>query len=307
MRRRLLLSSLLLLAFALGAVTPAPASGGLTVDPVIAAAGDIACDPNDPRFNGGDGTATHCHMKQTSDLLVAGNYTKVLTLGDNQYMNGALGKYQASYDLSWGRVKAITAPSYGNHDWATGNVQGSLDYFERTEPFWYSFEVGGWHVVSLDSNCSRVGGCGGDSPQGRWLKNDLANHPVRCTLAYWHNPRFSSDRTTTPMRAFWKILYNNNADVILNGHLHNYERFAPQNPNGTADPVRGIRQFVVGTGGVEQDDPDPFPYPRATSEARQVGTYGVLEMTLASDGYTFRFVPDLTSGTFTDAGTGRCH
>ena len=221
----------------------------------IAAAGDIACDPGSSSFNNGQGSGLDCRQLATSDLLVGAGYAAVLALGDIQYEDGAYSKFLASYDPSWGRVKSITKPAPGNHEYQSGNANGYYQYFGAAagDPAkgYYSFDLAGWHIVALNSNCSFVGGCGVGSPQEQWLRADLAAHPASCTLAYWHHPRFSSgehgsDSTYTP---FFQALYDANADLVLVGHDHDYERFAPQTASGTLDLARGIRQFVVGSGG----------------------------------------------------------
>lgn len=284
----------------------------LAADPVIAAVGDISCDPADPSFNGGAGTATNCRMGATSDLLVGRGLDAVLVLGDNQYENGTLAKFQASYDPTWGRLKAITRPVVGNHEYLTPGAAGYYSYFGAAagDPAkgYYSFDLGAWHVVVLNSNCGAVGGCHAGSPQEQWLVADLAAHPDRCTLAAWHHPRFSSgphgnDASTD---AFWRALYAAGADLVLTGHDHIYERFAPQDPDGDVDPGRGIRQFVVGTGGKNLTS---FPVVRANSEVRNADTYGVLELTLRPAGYEWKFLPagSTTGNTFTDSGTVACH
>ena len=299
-RTALALSALLCLLPACGARGQAP--------PIIAAAGDIACDPADASFNGGNGTATACRMKATSDLMLGLGLTAVLLLGDNQYEDGAAKKYQASYDPSWGRLKAITRPVPGNHDYVTPGAAAYYAYFGAAagDPAkgYYSWDLGGWHLIALNSNCDAVGGCGAKSPQTKWLAADLAAHPGVCTLAYWHHPRFSSgphgDDATYD--AFWQALYAAHADVILNGHDHVYERFAPQSPAAAADPAKGIRQFTVGTGGKVLTS---FPVIRDNSEVRNASAFGVLEMTLHPNGYTWRFLSD--SGAVLDQGAGLCH
>ncbi|MEA2692691.1 MAG: hypothetical protein QOJ16_2078 [Acidobacteriota bacterium] len=276
----------------------------------VAAAGDIACDPADPAYNGGDGTATACRMKATSDLLVGGGWSGVLLLGDNQYEDGALARYQASYDPTWGRVKALTWPAPGNHEYGTAGAAGYFSYFGAAagDPArgYYSFDLGAWHLVVLNSNCAAIGGCGPGSTQEQWLAADLAAHPGRCTLAYWHHPRFSSGQhgSDPAYQTFWEDLYAAGADVVLSGHDHIYERFLPQDPAGNADPGRGLRQFVVGTGGRNQT---PFAILRPNSAARSSGVFGVLALTLYPNGYDWRFVPAAGSGAFADAGTGLCH
>jgi acid phosphatase type 7 len=275
----------------------------------VAAAGDIACDPASESFNGGLGDGLACRQRATSDLLVRGSYRAVLALGDLQYEDGTLSKFGASYDPSWGRVKAITHPAPGNHEYQTAGAAGYFRYFGAAAgnptKGYYSFDLGGWHLIALNSNCSEVRGCGAGSPQERWLRADLAAHAsATCTLAYWHHPRFSSGHhgSSSAYQAFWQALYEANADVVLVGHDHDYERFAPQAPGGALDTARGIRQFVVGSGGKSVRT---FPSIRANSEARDASSFGILELTLGSSGYGWRFVPAV--GSFTDSGTGSCH
>jgi len=281
--------------------------------PVVAAAGDIACDPNSPNLR--DDVLNTCQDQRTSDLLVTRPLEAVLTLGDHQYERNTLAAFRERYDLTWGRVKAITRPAVGNHEYETPDATGYFDYFNgpgrldgpagRRGEGWYSFDVGTWHVVVLNSICDEVGGCGPGSPQLAWLQADLAAHPARCTLAYWHHPRFSSgipgssDRTD----AFWRVLYAAGAEVVLGGHSHDYERFAPQTPDAQPDDVRGIRAFVVGTGG---KNTYPFGLVRANSEVRDAVTAGVLLLALRPDGYDWRFEP-VPGGVLRDAGSGDCH
>ena len=282
----------------------APAAG----DPVIAVAGDIACDPAAPAFNGGTGTATECRQQATSDLLVGRGLSGVLIPGDVQYGDGAYGKFLRSYDLSWGRVNGITRPAPGNHEYGTAGAAGYFAYFGNVagspSQGWYSFDIGAWHVIALNSNCTVVG-CSAGSAQEQWLRTDLAASAAACTLAYWHHPRFSSGTHggDSSVAAFWSALYEHGADVVLNGHDHDYERFAPQAPGGSADPDFGLRQFVVGTGG---EGLRPFEPIVANSEARNATDYGVLELTLGGSGYAWEFVP-VAGDTYTDAGTGACH
>ena len=276
-------------------------------DPMIAAAGDIACDPASSSFNGGNGTANHCRQKAVSDLFVDKNFTAVLALGDTQYDDGALTKYQLSFDPSWGRAKSIIRPVVGNHEYLTAGASGYYSYFGAAagDPAkgYYSYDVGAWHIIALNSNCSQVGGCGSGSPQEQWLQADLAAHPNLCTLAYWHHSRFSSGAhgNNTSYDAFWQDLYAAGAEIVLSGHDHVYERFAPQNPGGAADP-NGIQQFVVGTGGQSHSS---FIDIKPNSVVRNADTYGILKLTLHAASYDWEFIPE-AGKTFTDAGTMNC-
>jgi len=299
-RRRLTVA--VLVAFATGAPL-------LADDPVIAAAGDIACSPLDGSFNGGAGTSTRCRQRATSDLLVGGGFDAVLALGDNQYWEGKLADYLVSFAPSWGRVQSRLRPVPGNHEYMTAGAAGYFDYFgtgvgARSQG-WYSYDLGTWHLVALNSNCAAIGGCGPGSPQLLWLEADLAAHPRACTLAYWHHPRFSSGQhgDDSTFDAFWRTLYRFGADVVLVGHDHNYERFAPQDPDAGADPDHGIRELVVGTGGIEQR---PFAAIRANSEVRDANGFGVLSLSLHPGGYDWEFLP-AAGDAFTDSGTATCH
>ena len=266
-------------------------------DPVVVAAGDIAdCE----RFG----------AVRTAPLLDAYPYATVLTLGDNAYPNGTAQEYANCYARTWGRAKARTKPSPGNHEYGTAGAAGYFDYFgaaagNRLEG-WYSFDLGAWHVVSLNSNCGFIaGGCATGSAEERWLRADLASHPRRCTLAFWHHPRFSSgpngsDRMVEPL---WQALYDADADLLLVGHEHDYERFAPQTSAGVADPARGIRQIVAGTGGAEHTtSASVLP----NSEVRDTSTYGLIKLTLAPTAYSWEFVP-AAGQTFADRGSASCH
>ncbi len=271
-------------------------------DPIVAAAGDIACPPGD------DPSGDSCQQGATSHLLVRSEAWAVLTLGDNQYEDGELQAFQRSYAASWGRIKAITRPSPGNHDYHVSDAAGYYAYFGPLagDPIkgYYSFDVGAWHLIALNSNCEEVGGCDEGSPQEEWLRADLAAGVSSCTLAYWHHPRFSSGDhgNNNTYDAFWRALYDGRADIVLNGHDHDYERFAPQDPDQQADP-NGIREFVVGTGGKSLR---PFVSAEPSSQVRDPNTFGVLELTLRPQGYDWRFVP-VGGSTFEDSGSGSCH
>ena len=293
---------------------PPPPPGG---DPVVAAAGDIACDPADPSFNGGQGTATACRQMATSDLLTGGDLTAVLTLGDTQYGCGGRTAFAQSYDPSWGRVRSITHPTVGNHEYAktggsdcdtTGKAAGYFGYFgaaagDPTKGY-YSYDIGAWHVVALNSNCTQAGGCGAGSPQETWLRADLAANPTTCTLAYWHHPMATSGEYAPGVaaaRPLYQALYDNRADVVLAGHDHLYERFAPQDPSGRLDLARGLRQFVVGTGGKKRY---ALTTTTPNSEYRSADADGVLLLTLHPTSAQWRFVT--TTGQVLDTGTDAC-
>jgi hypothetical protein len=301
-------------ALTVNAPDPAPPPPPPSTDPVIAAAGDIACDPGSSSYNNGLGSATECRQRPTSDLVTGAGLAAVLTLGDNQYDDGALSKFQASFDPTWGRVKGIIHPAVGNHEYQSSGATGYFDYYngsgnltgaagERGKAY-YSFDIGAWHLIALNSNCSFVS-CAVGSAQEQWLRADLAAHPNACVLAYWHHPRFSSGTHGNNVSAdpLWQALYDANADLVLNGHDHGYERFAPQTPAGAPDPARGMRQFVVGTGGRNHYS---FPSPQPNSQVRNADTFGVLRVTLHANGYDWHFVPE-AGRTFADTGTGNCH
>ena len=299
---------------------PQPPPG---VDPVIAAAGDIACSPNDPAFNGGAGTAALCRQAATSDLLAGTGLSAVLALGDVQYDCATPADFAGSFLPSWGRVLSIVRPTPGNHEYIAGNpdlygargcTSGAAGYFSTFgsaagDPGrgYYSFDLGSWHIVSLNTNLAGpsscpIVSCAASSDQVQWLEADLAASRAACTLVYWHHPLFSSKAPSDASRPFWDALYEAGADVVLNGHVHNYERFAPQRPDGTDDPVTGIRQFVVGTGGKSLEKSGRLgPRTEASGSA-----FGVLRMALRPGSYDWRFVP-IAGASFTDAGSAACH
>lgn len=234
----------------------------------------------------------------------------VAVLGDLAYEHGSAAEFASCYQPSWGAFKARTRPAPGNHEYeADSSASGYFGYWgaQAGNPGqgWYSYNLGAWHVISLNSNCDLIGGCLPGSPQESWLRADLAAHPATCTVAYWHHPRWSGGQVTSdPMTQYlWQDLYDANADLVLNGHAHNYQRFAPQNPAGALDPARGIREFVVGTGG----NPTLHPVaPAANAEVINNDTWGVLKLTLRSSAYDWQFVR-AAGGTFTDSGSQSCH
>jgi hypothetical protein len=286
-------------------------------DPVVAAAGDIACAPPATR------TSSTCHQQDTANLLAAGGYDAVLPIGDLQYDCAELSALQTVYDPTWGRFKSISHPATGNHEYvgstcSTPSAAGYFTYFGGLAspnqpdctsacPGYYSYDLGTWHVVVLNTECSQpgVGGCGSTSAQGKWLAADLAAHPAQCALAYWHRPYWTDAGGVSASSSYFvQALYNAGAEVILTGHNHYYERFAPQTPSGTVDTARGVRQFIVGTGGKSRDALSATPPPNA--EARNNTTYGILKLTLRQGSYAWSFVPE-AGKTFTDSGTQACH
>ena len=232
-----------------------------------------------------------------------------MAVGDLAYPDGSKENFTC-YDKTWGRAKSRTRPAPGNHEFHAAGAAPYFNYFgaEAGDPKtgYYSYELGTWHIIVLNSECRDVGGCEAGSPQERWLRADLAAHPAACTLAYWHRPLFSSgsahgnDLTVKPL---FQALYQANADIVVGGHDHDYERFAPQTPAGVADPQRGIREFVVGTGGKNHR---PFGAPRPNSELRDATAFGVLKLTLRPGAYDWQFIPE-TGKSFTDSGSGKCH
>jgi acid phosphatase type 7 len=270
---------------------PGPPSGK-----VIVAAGDIAsCS----------GTADEA----TARLVGRIDGSTVLTLGDEAYPEGTPEEFEECYKPTWGRFEDRTKPVPGNHEYHTREAKGYFGYFGKAASEagkgYYSYDLGQWHIVALNSNCEEVG-CAASSPQLRWLKADLAKDARTCTLAYFHYPLFSSGKYRPGIRQvkpLWEALYAAGADVVLNGHDHNYQRFAPQDPNGKADPERGIREFVVGTGGRSHY---PILDPIANSEIYNDETFGVLKLTPRPEGYEWRFLP-VEGETFTDSGSARCH
>jgi hypothetical protein len=267
---------------------PAPAA-------TLVAAGDVASCGSD--------------RDEKTAALVARIPGTVAVLGDSVYERGAPEEFAGCYAPSWGRFRGRTRPAAGNHEYGTTGAAGYFGYFGPSAGYpdrgYYAYSLGSWRVLVLNSNCGRVGGCGAGSPQLAWLRAELRAHPTACTLAYWHHPRFSSglhgeDLTVAP---FWAALYAAGADVVLAGHDHHYERFAPLDPAGRLDRTRGLRQFVVGTGGRSH-----YPTIRTVrgSQVREWRTFGVLRLTLAPHRYEWRFVP-VAGSRFTDTGSARCH
>jgi hypothetical protein len=320
----------MLLACMVAVLTATPGASK-TQRVTLVGAGDIAeCSPDN-------------NAKATAALL-ANIPGTVLALGDNVYPHGGPKQYANCYDnykisdgsvfdanrtYWWGKYKARTMPVVGNHEYHSSKVaQPYFDYFSANQIVgfkkpaapvpnttrnpgltpgkgYYAYDRGSWHIVALNSNCNKVGGCEKTSPQGKWLRNNLANTTKQCTLAYFHHPLYSTgDNVTNPnVKPLWQILYNNGADVILNGHAHRYERYAPLTPGGKKDLQNGIRQFVVGTGGA----PGGSEIQQAPGvQVVETGTSGVLKLDLSVGSYSWRFV-HIEGQSFTDSGEGSCH
>src|SRR5919108_727568 len=278
-------------------------------DPVIAAGGDIACRTSDSV------TSDKCRQQYTADLLTNAGLAKLLPLGDLQYDTGLVGS-SGAYDPTWGTpgLKSISRPVIGNHE----SRSDYYDYFNGSGNSngpagprnlgYYSYDVGAWHLIALNSNCATSTdqvSCATGSPQEQWLRNDLAANAGKCTLAYFHHARFSSghDGDNVFMQPIWQALYDYEADVVLAAHSHDYERFAPMDANGNRDSVGGIREFVVGTGGAFFTGISNI---RPNSDVHQNNTYGVLKLTLHPGSYDWEFVPE-SGRSFTDSGSTNCH
>lgn len=291
LQRLFIVSVFMVLFSGLGSSFPLPESAlAQSGDPVFVGAGDIS-------------NCSRTEDESTAKLLDTISGT-VFTLGDNVYPDGKLTEFNNCYAPTWGRHKNRTRPSPGNHDYHVSGAAGYFDYFgavagDRTKGY-YSYNLGAWHIIALNSEISHNAG----SAQEQWLRADLAANQSVCTLAYWHKPRFSSGMhgNIPSVGTFWQALYDYGADIVLSGHDHTYERFAPQNPNGQADPTRGIREFIAGTGGAALYS---FPSIQPNSQVRNNTTYGVLKLTLHATSYDWQFVP-IAGQTFTDSGSGNC-
>lgn len=265
-------------------------------DPVLVGAGDIA------RCNVSGDEATAALVKNISGTVIA--------IGDTAYDSGTSTQFTNCYNPSWGAFKSRTRPAVGNHEYNTSGASGYFNYFGTAAgpsgKGYYSYNIGAWHVIVLNSECSKVpGGCNPGSAQETWLKQDLAANPTQCTLAYFHEPLFSSGEhgNNSAMKTFWTDLYNAGVELVLNGHDHDYERFAPMNPSGAVDDAKGIREIVVGTGG---GNLRPFSTIRANSLKRISNVYGVIKLNLRTSSYDWTFIPQ-AGKTATDSGTATCH
>jgi len=258
----------------------------ITSSVVLVGAGDISTCEND-------------NDEATARLLDTISGT-VFALGDNVYLDGTLGEFTDCYHPTWGRYKDRTMPVPGTHEYFTPGASGYFQYFDNIPPY-YAYDLGAWRIYALNSEID-VSATGA---QVRWLKNDLDTNPSLCVLAYWHKPRWSSryeDGIDSKYQTLWKLFHNAGAELVINGHIHNYERFQEMDADGSAASP-GLREIVVGTGGVNHDG---YVTRLATSEIRNASTYGVLKLTLSSTSYSWQFLP-VAGESFTDRGTTSCH
>ena len=290
-----------LLALGLGAQSATAAT------PVVAAAGDIACAPESPYFNQTFGTSENCHMRQTAAVVRRIAPNQVLALGDTQYESGAFSAFLQSYDPTWGQFTSITRPVVGNHEYRTPGAAGYFRYFgtRAGDPHrgYYTYRIGAWRIIALNSNCEQVGGCHSTSRQAGWLRSVLANNTSRCTLALMHHPRFSSGShgSDARLKYLWSRLSRARVEAVVGGHEHDYERFGPQDAWGNSYS-RGPLQFVVGTGGKSLRS---FGQIQPNSRVRESSTYGALKLSLSTSRLYWRFVPE-QGKTFSDSGSRAC-
>lgn len=303
--KRLFLVAAVGLALALAIIWPLAKVEGQSGSVTLIGAGDIADGFN---LNLANSLATAALLNQYPNAYVFAD-------GDLAYNYGTDGDFMRSYDPTWGRARARTIPVIGNHEYLTPSPAGYFSYFGAAagDPGkgYYSLNLGAWHVIVLNSECSYVtGGCGVGSPQETWLRNDLAADSAACTLAFWHEPLYTSAAPgqgvvpATSTQTFWIDLYNfGHTEMIINGHAHNYERFAPQTPYGGSDPAKGIIEFIVGTGGESHMS---FGAIQPNSLVQNSTAYGVLVLTLNPTSFSWQFVP-VAGSTFSDSGAQACH
>jgi len=312
-RRRPLILITALLVFA-----GFPAASGQTASHAASGQAATSQNPAEAFTLIGAGDIASCKnlsgARATAQLLEKSPGT-IFALGDLAYEKGTLADFQNCYDPTWGRLKARTRPALGNHEYALrGPATGYFQYWgAQAGPSgkgYYSYDLGSWHIVVLNTNCASpgVGGCNAGSPQEIWLRQDLAAHPNACIIAYGHHPLFSSGLLRShaihpELKPLWQDLYAAHADLVLVGHEHSYERFAPQDPEGHADPQSGIREIVVGTGGRSLEW---LGLAQPNSEVRDSSSYGVLKLTLTQGHYTWEFLP-VPGATFHDSGEANCH
>jgi hypothetical protein len=281
--------------------TPTPTPAPTPTPPVSPVSGEVLVGAGDIASCGLTGDTATAN-------LVSGIAGTVFTAGDNAYETGSTANFRDCYDPTWGPFLGRTFPTAGNHEYETTGAAGYFNYFGaragEAGKGWYAYDLGSWRIYALNSNCFVVG-CAAGGEQEQWLRADLGANPRECVLAYWHHPRFSSGQhgNNSEVLAIWNALYEAGAEVVVNGHDHDYERFRPQTPTAVTDDARGIRQIVVGTGGASLRS---FGTIRANSEVRSSSAHGVLKLTLGLSTYSWQFIP-VAGRTFTDSGTGTCH
>jgi hypothetical protein len=299
--------------FLIATTLPAASVAGSSVK--IAVAGDVACAAADPNYNSGGGTSTDCHMSQTADLIGAMAPSRVFALGDLQYKTGSLANFKTVYQPTWGRYKSITNPVVGNHEYGTIGASGYFSYFGSAagsaSKGYYSRDItvgaSRWHLVVINSECTKIDsgvGCAQGSPQYKWLSSNLtANDATKCTVVLTHRPRWSSSSFyTADIQPLVNLMSTHKVDLLLAGHAHSYERFAPQTATGAASST-GIREIVIGTGGKDSQN---LGASKANSQVKKSGIFGVLKLTLTETGYSWTFMADPATP-FSDSGTGTCH
>ena len=294
-----------------GSATIRATAGPKTGTSAITVTGSTPPPPPSPSILIAAGDIAQCGSSndEATAAVVSAIGGTVATLGDNAYNSGTAAEYANCYAPSWGAFKNRTRPSVGNHEYKTTGAAGYFGYFGAAagdpKKGYYSYDLGDWHVVVLNSNCGFVA-CSAGSPQEQWLRADLAATTKACVVAYWHHPRFNSGSghgNNTAVAPFWNALYAAGAELILNGHEHLYERFAPQTPGGVANAASGIRQFTVGTGGRVFNTVGTV---KPNSQVRNTTAPGVLKLTLGAGTYGWEFKP-VAGQTFADTGTGTCH
>jgi hypothetical protein len=312
MRRRVALVASI--ASLVVAVAVGGTAGARPQAPLIAAVGDIACK-NPPGNN-----RRVCRYEDVARAIASRDYDKLLLLGDNQYEYGLYRDYVENFDVYFGRLRPIIAPSPGNHEYGDPGAAGYFRYFGSLAPGpYYSFELGAWHIISLDSTICGAGGanCQPGSAQYDWLEADLRSTQARCTLAFWHHPRWdwlkyqnadwTEDYELLRVRPLWDLLYRHDADVVLAGHNHLYSRWRPADTQGNVDLERGITQYVVGTGGRSLNDFGNFHTRPEIFATGQSDAFGYLELRLRATGWDFRWISAPGQPSFSDAGSGTCH
>jgi len=288
---------------------PAPSASPTLSSDASPSAGPTAA-PDSPAILVGAGDIASCGSggdEATAGLLDEIDGT-VFTAGDNVYDRGTSAEFADCYDPTWGRLRERTLPVPGNHDYETPGAAGYFGYFGAAagDPAqgWYATDLGTWRIYALNSVCWAIGGCEAGSAQERWLRADLEANPRLCALAIWHHPLFSSGKhgSDPVTRALWQVLDDAGAEIVVNGHDHDYERFGPQDETGTADPA-GIVEYVVGTGGRSHY---AFGTPIPNSLARDNTAFGVVRFELRPEGWSSTFVA-AADESFTDAASGTCH